>query len=462
MSTRYIEIDSTYRDRTLWPLPSRFDIIFSQSGRRSATDAIDPVSLAIPIKAWTSNRFNALGGGIITVTADLLTTPLGTSSDLTTFIVTAPAGQLQQAENYYKNAVIYTAVAGSQSRITNYEYLGNNRAQITIDNSLGALLTNGINLNIADPTDLTSTTNPYIFVPSGRLYSEAYSGMYIYNETRNDGRLIKDYDEITHLLTTETAIPGTWTTTDNYSIRRDIPNTSSNIVASTTTTVTLAAGSSITNFYKDMFVRIRATTYGNGIILPETEARRIVAYNGTTLTLTVSPPFSSPPVVGDIAEIDAFSYDNFNPLNYSGSIVSQQDLVCYEIELISLIIPNQILKSEFGGRAVYYPYVYVELTNITSANSGNTNIIYSNNPNSSKMLFRVPIIDTQQIDNTLFLKLNGGGCIQTIKFKPNDNLRFSVRLNNGQLFETVVPEYYSPQAPNALIQISAMFSIKRV
>jgi hypothetical protein len=211
-----------------------------------------------------------------------------------------------------------------------------------------------------------------------------------------------------------------------------------------------------------MFVRIRANVYGNTQVAPQGESRKIVSYDTTTLTMTVSPPFSAVPVIGNIVEINSFSYDNFNPFNYSGSTVSQQEMVCYEIELLTLIIPNQILKTSYGARPIYYPYLYVELSNISSANSGINNVIYSNNPNANKMLFEVPIIDIQQVEDAPFLKLDGNGCVQTIKFKPNDNLKFSVRLNNGMLFETILSEEYSPLPPNELIQISALFSIKRI
>lgn len=461
-STRYIEIDSTYRDRTLWPLPSQFDVIFSNSGRRYMNDAFDPVSLSAPISYWTSNQFNALGGSSITVTADLTSTPVGSSSDLRTFVILGTANQLQTMNNYYENAVISSSDNGSQRRILTYTYLGNDRALITVDSSFGSILIDGLSLTISDPTDLTDINFPLIFIPNGRNSNESYNNMLLYNETRDNYTIIVEYNEITHLLTTTTPIPITWTSTDNFSIRKEGPILSDAIIASSTTQITISSGSSITNAYTNMFLRIRANSYGNSIVLPETEIRRITFYDGNTFTYTVSPPFSSTPIVGSVIEILPFSYDNFNPINYSGSTVSQQELVCYEIELISLIIPNQILKTQFGGRAVYYPYLYVELSNLSSPNSGLNNIIYSNNPNANKMLFRAPINDTQQLANSLFLKIDGNGCVQTIKFKPNDNLRFSVHLNDGALFETIIPETYSPLPPNGLIQISAMFSIKRL
>jgi hypothetical protein len=78
------------------------------------------------------------------------------------------------------------------------------------------------------------------------------------------------------------------------------------------------------------------------------------------------------------------------------------------------------------------------------------------------MVFRVPIYDVQDAATTPFVRLVVSNMIQTIKFKPDDNLLFSVRLSNGDIYNTVIPESYSPSVPNQKIQISAIFRFKRV
>ena len=76
----------------------------------------------------------------------------------------------------------------------------------------------------------------------------------------------------------------------------------------------------------------------NIIIPPENEIRRVVAYDTLTSTAIVSPPFSTAPLPNREVEILGFSYDNHNPFSYSGSVVSQQEMVCYELELLNLNI----------------------------------------------------------------------------------------------------------------------------
>ena len=52
MNRRYLEIDSTYRNREQYPLPSDFSVFISQSGTRDVNQARDPVSSSAPIKEW--------------------------------------------------------------------------------------------------------------------------------------------------------------------------------------------------------------------------------------------------------------------------------------------------------------------------------------------------------------------------------------------------------------------------
>ena len=172
------------------------------------------------------------------------------------------------------------------------------------------------------------------------------------------------------------------------------------------------------------------------------------SYNNT------DPNYPSP---GTFINIVSSINDNFTPLIYNGSRVSQNDLVAYEISLVSLTLPNKILVT--GSSIAYYPYVYVELSVV---NNLSTNAIYSNNPKSTNALFLVPIRSIRDLNSAAFIRLGGGSMVQTVKFKPNDWLQFSVYLPDGTLFEPVMSDYYSPSSPNPYIQIDAVFGIERL
>ncbi len=151
-----------------------------------------------------------------------------------------------------------------------------------------------------------------------------------------------------------------------------------------------------------------------------------------------------------------------SPLLYSGSLVSQQQMICYEITLLNLVLPNAPVVGGMGGRIAFYPYVYVQLENVTSPSGGSTVQIYSNNPHSRRMMFRAAIDDVSNPGTTPFIKINSDGQSMTVKFKPNDNLRVSVRLPSGEVFQTILAETLPPEAPNPFAQISMMFSIRRI
>ena len=647
-NAQYIEIDSTYRNRKQYPLPSNFVVPISQTGRKDNVNASDPVSTASAELVWIPQTFNVTTPGanlVVTVS----TTTVGTASSTTKFIVESAAGTLQLAENYYRGAIIQvTGSPASRARITHSKYLGIgvtggnsvDRAEITVDSGLPIIV--GTSLTLKDPTNITSTVSPLFFVPSGNIAPNAYPGQFIYNQTKNEYRPIKNYNFSTFLLEPDTSGSATstvssgpttaWDIDDTYSIRAANPRwcgqlditttspytfpvnkTSFNLpitpafsklegsfveigyerypatgttgaisAVGSTSTITLGVAvppvSSHDEYYTGCQIRLSGVAG-----LPSGEIRTITAYNGTTREITVSPAFSALPTVAltfqiicggqttsnakctqtarrivkyidyrdvgsnvvpagntidfptsasdvdnfynglfikvagelrkivsytiiedsggfvlrRIAQVDEpfsgavpanpsftitsgivesfsaslydqnicilpFSYDNLNPLSYSGSLVSQQESVCYEIELLNLILPNQTLNVSEGGLISYYPYVYVRLSNIDSAGGSLKNILYSNNPNSTNILFRCAIDDVPNPINSTFIKIDGDGARQTIKFKPNNSFHFSVYMPNGELFDTTEQEMFSPCRPNPRNQISAHFCIKRL
>lgn len=168
-----------------------------------------------------------------------------------------------------------------------------------------------------------------------------------------------------------------------------------------------------------------------------------------------------PYIITTPSQIDIVNFlsDNVVPLNYIGTMTSVQTSVCYTMTLESLTLPNVTLVT--GSQIAFYPYVYVEIKNVSASESASSDIIYSNNPPSGRARFIVPITDVINPLTGLFVKLKGSHN-QIIKFKPNDNFYFSVTLPNGQYFQPIESDTLSPYLPNSLLQIHAMFSIKRI
>lgn len=357
-SARYLEIDSTYRNRTLFPNPSQFLVQWAPTTIVSnGTQAQDPISLSYP---------------------------------------------------YYPNPPAAVQFGGG-----------------------------GAAAPILD-AGASSITNAYI-------------NSYLYDITLNQYRKIVFYNGATKTATLEFAFVG-WNIADFYDIRQAPPMETAALAAvNSSTSIVLAPTASATNdYYKGFFVYI--------ITGPATFAvRMITAYNGTTKTATTLP-FAVLPVAGNTYQILPFSRDNYSNLNYTGSVVSQNESVCYEVRLIRLTIPNLTLYTGYGNRPCFYPYMYVELASTSSPNS---NIIYSNNPNSAKALFTVTMTDDKGVDRTGFLHYDAEKMTQTVKFKPNDNLQFSVFLPNKEPLE-FQPDTLSPLPPNPMLQVNAIFQIKKL
>ena len=529
-NSRYLEFDSTYRNRNDWPLPGEFVIPFSMSGRKGQIDALDPVSTSVPTTQWTGGYFD-LGisppTGLIAVSVNPYPggTPfINAATDTSTLVLTAAGGtgnRFQELDNYYTNAVLEIQLTGGSvtysRRIVSYKYLGlegtSDKAQVTVSPAFNdAVISTSTSStgNIYDPTDLSDLNNPYFFVPPGSLISNAYAQKILYNETHNEFRKIKNYDSTTGLLSVDTTgtttsssgpLPTTaggtpiWSRYDNYSIRTTPPilpaldgtnptvlanHTYAGVTYNTSTTTVIINNITLpSNFnLKNYVIRLIPNAvlaggsyykYINGVVNPTPLNQDVLidsyVYDsaaGVLVAITINPTLLSTPTTGTYVELLPFSYDNANPFVYTGSQVSQQESVCYEMKLINVILPNLTLKTGFGGRIAFYPYVYVTISNYPYPSGGLNNIIYSNNPNSNKVIFRAPIYDISSPLVSSFVNLDGDSMVQTIKFKPNDNLYFSVTFPNGDVFETIITDTVSPAPPNPYIQVSACFEIKRV
>ena len=492
-NTRYLEIDSTYRNRNDWPLPCQFEIPISQTGRKNINNALDPVSISVPLQVWTSNNFNLIHSNTVTGKIILASTPtlnsIGFSGDNFTCIIEGNINTFQQNSNYYRNCIIVDTTNQFQSRITEYIYLYTNAtsdvALITLSSPFPDTVISGDFFKIVDPTDISDPNNPYIFVPVGSYQQDGYTSFILFDETVNEYRKIINYNQITNMLfldttgsTIDTVNSGpvtNWSVSDNFSIRKQAPyiNNSSSIkiqIGSTNCSLILnGLLISESNFYKGYSVRIlpiQSGLYNFVLTPPINESSNIVNSSYDTITnlttLIVEPPFTAVPVTDSLIEIMTFSYDNLYPFVYTGSLVSQQEMVCYEIQLLNLVLPNSILMTGDGGRIAFYPYVYVQLSNVSTPGAGLKNIIYSNNPNSTNATFRAPIYDIQNPLISSFIKIDGDNMNQTIKFKPNDNLFFTVYMSNGEIYQTGFLDTKSPAIPNPKCQISALFSIKRL
>lgn len=427
---RYIELDSTYRNRFTYPNPGEFEIPVSQSGMRNKEHAFDPISSAQPIKTWTPDDFSGSVGVVID----------NSSSTNQRLLIQSPVDTLNKEFNYYNGQPITANVAGDDTFITSWQYSntisGMDNFWITIDPPIENTTGN------VDFIGSTSIVDGLFYVPGNLNIDFSYIGYILWNNNHNNGEVITGYDNNTHLLSVDN-IPVGWVLTDSYSIREKTPSVIGEVVSVTSNSVT--SSSSISTSYTYDFIRFPKINKSFKIIKIEDD---VIVFNGSLSGIVATDKF----------EILSFTSDNLSPFSFSGSRLSSQEMVCYQIEIIHLTIPHIHLKS--GGNIATYPYLYVKFENSYGARSGINDIIYSNNPNSRGKLFRISIDDSNP--TTSFFNLEGKGMVQTIKFKPNDSLSFGVYLPDGTPIDFVIDDTISPSYPDPRLQISAMFSIQRL
>ena len=450
------------------------------------------------------------------------TTIQSTSSLSSTFVdVSSLWSPYKNIPGYY-TGFKFTDISngGSNSIINSYNsYSGTFTFVVPLANPSNPIIT-GDTITITDPSScnnqISSGIPNTLVLPAvdqtGKTilqYDQAYHNYYVIDETQSIAQntiiysKVVSYDFLTNTVTLETPLGTNWNINDAYTLRKTLPTQiltlplisalpfvipytlpSSQITLTTNCIFLPQQASQIDNFYTGQYIYMYPLTVMNNQTTPLSNIEGICFYinsyvgNGYNACFVspVSPPnvksatqyypsytsSSSPisPAPGTVINIVSFSNDNYTPLIYNGSVVSQNETVAYEISLVNLTLPNSTLIT--GARIAYYPYIYVELSNVTASSSSSKNVIYSNNPNSNRALFLVPIVDINDPQRSPFIKLDAGSMVQTVKFKPNDCLRFSVFLQDGTLYQPITTDYYCPSAPNPLVQIDALFGIRRL
>lgn len=457
MTTEYIEINSAYRDRNRYPLASDFVVHIADFGSRSPIQAADPYSDAAPLIPPFIPFFKIAG----TIASPTTAPSFLNSSEQMTIVIVIPSGSASKITNYYAGAVLFNAAGTSSlARILQWDYIntvgGNDRFQFSSDQPISP----GTSVTINDPSDFGDPANILVFLPSsiGSANTDNYyAGDFIFNQTRNEWLVINAYDGISHSafmfgIGSSHYTSGTWTSTDTYILRAEIPmqyNQTLNILTATTATIVPPT----INSFVGNFIRIVST----GQIV------QIIRFDGSPSNIvTVYPQFSIAAPAAVAYEMLQFSGDNEGRLLFNNTSSAIREAVCYDVSLLSLIIPSATLETSKGSRAIFYPYFYIELRSLKNADGQGTNTMITNNPNAKRALFRSTIFDSPDSLLNPFIRLAGDGIVHRIKLDPLGSYRFRLFLPDGSYFKTVLDENFSPQRPNPIAQISALFSITRV
>lgn len=360
---KYLDLDSTFRNRNNYPNPNNFVVPIYYPNRTSESfTALDPIVNAFPFSgSWTEYP-----GALL----------IGVGS--TTTSVVLDSNEID-VDNYYINC--YLQVGAETRRITYY-----------------------------DGSTTTATVSPAFSVPpvNGTVYY-----------TRKT---------LPIFVGTISAIPNTFT-------------------------IVLDPSASDTDkIYNNSFIRITSGA--------ETDfVSRIVNYVGVTRTITLASSLPSTSSVGESIELGIYTRDNASTLiRTSGISQTSTSGSYYEIELLYLTVPNRILKVGYGGKLDNYPYIYLRLYN--EGNPQATQVLYSNNPNSPAVLFKIPV--DQYFGSTAFMTLVNCKTRHVININPDQDLRMTLTLPDGSIIQYADDDTKSPYEPDPFIQVSAYFAMRKL
>ena len=438
--TTFIDLDSTFRNRTTNPDPSSFITLVSSAASSADKNDDDPVCDSMPVISWTGGQFSTISEGLVLAG----TIVLNKSSDFV--VVLSKTGGFQKATNYYRGAILQFA-NDLQRRITAYNYLPSGDGEFIIDSP--AANYSDLNVFLIEPSDYSNDNGLEVFVPGGSPISDFYNGMYFYNEFNGDYRRVTLYRNFIAYLETTLVGPPAVVFNQSFSIRKQPPITSVATQPSLSTTSRIKFGianNEITSENVGYFLRNSSLKYGNAANANVQIVPRIIAWDETLKIATVSPPFAINPPINTTLELLPITYFNFHP--FTNIRYSREDKSYFYVKLLSLNVPQ-------NSNITKYPYVYVSLTSIHT--STGKNLLISNNSNATLAQFRATLTSADK-SNT-FCKLSGDDSVQLLQINTNDALQFKIILPDGKNLIYVEKEAFSPAPPNPLVQVSAFFSI---
>jgi hypothetical protein len=414
-----IEIDSTYRNRVLYPNPCSFELLVN-TPNKTFISALDPVSKAAPQRTFVGNTLDPLISNVITITGTIVRI-------IPNAVEVVFPGQIFQEKNYYTGLITDNNIT-----ITKYEFVYANCGRFFLNNVSPTLAVGNLfNVYYWPQIEPLNVAGLYVkfFVPAKPTCNHV---RLLYNEIKHNWNEIVMSDNFSVTVFIQNT---NWAYDDTYSLRDEPPIWYGTVAANTSNTITFG---SVDPAQRD-FVYVSSLNYYG----------KITSQLGPTVTVTPNiVGFITP---GDEAQCLQFSYDNSQSLPYIGTPDQQQRT--WLIELINIQIPNIPIKNKTS--LLQYSHLYIEFRDPLSSPQNN---IMSNNPHSNNSYFRVVLSKMQSTRE--WLSYDCDGSKKTIRFTPTSMFfRFKILTPDGEVVEFLEQESTWPQKALSRIQVSALFNV---
>jgi len=465
MDRRYILLTSAYRNRTQYPNPFKFSVSYIST--KDKLEAYDWVSENAPIINFDLENYFSSTDGITAPYRWIITGSIdapNTNSVTDTFVVNlVPTLNGSAVITGQYVGLTFSSTSNSSDEIIT-AFVDN------LDGTFTVTLSNNVSFTEGGADTFTIKTPPlalnqtYVPNPVSNVISldNAYTGLFLNETDETISSKITDFDKTTRILTANDdfilsaiARPNLFSVTNNSKLVTYNVQT----IDSTTNDITILQ-SEHNGYTSEILIGQYIYHYASGttaqIISSSTVAGIITLNIMSTANITAIS-------ASDIIGIVFFEMDNFFPFNYQHGMRGQQqhnrcEERIYDLELLSLQIPNKLIKGHPGGYPVNYPHFIVELRNLSST-PRTDQIIYSNNPHLNRANFICPVWDISSPSFSSFTKMDGNGILYPFIIKTNDTLEFSIKTPNGNIVTLEESDTMSPVTPNEMLQVSALFAV---
>lgn len=418
MEIKEIEIDSTYRNRCLYPNPCDFVLMVNTSSK-GFDCALDPVSLAAPSNYFRGNTLDSLVNNVVSISGQVVNLEDG-------YVDVSFPNSLFTENNYYSGLYVGGKVIQKYEFIEQFGFLYYGRFSINRQFNIGDVFT--IKLWTTYPLNILNSKIKF-FIPSKTFNSFKY----LYNESKHNYNEIisSDMYSVTVLIKNID-----WNVDDVFSLRNNLPSWIGLITSNTINTIT---------------VNVTDSTQNNFIFIPSIKYfGKITNKNG--LIFTVYPNITSSIIPGSEIQCLPFSYDNTTSLPYIGT--SDLQPKTYLIDLVSLQIPNKNLVDK--NSLFQYSHLYIEFRDPLTSPQFN---IMSNNPKCNNAYFRVVTSRTQSSKDWIAFDCDGSK--KTIRFSPTSTqFCFKILTPTGETLKFKEKDDFWPLQPIENLQVNALFNVK--
>jgi hypothetical protein len=417
-----IEVDSLFRNRTIYPNPFNFNVSVNCRNYDSYDDF---TSKSAPQRFFRGNTLDfvianvtSLNGTILRILPDAVE-------------VSFPLNTLFSLTDYYRGLL-----SDGNNLVQKYENLSPTVGRFFLQSIDSSLLVGGLfNLYYWPQTQSLATLDSLvkIFIPAKPRNNQVDI---LYNESKNNYNVITSSDEYSVTVLIKNT---NWSYSDSFSLRDEPPAWFGTCVFSTLDLVTL---SSDEESQKDIIFVPFINFFG-----------KIVEKIGPVVKISPLLPFALAP--GTSVQCLHYSYQNNIPLIYLGTADQQQKT--WLMSLVNVQIPKfAALKNKKS--ILDFSHLYVEFRDPQQTNQNN---IISNNPNSKFAFFR--IIPSKIQGNREWISFDCDNSSKTVRFSPSaSQYSFKITSPDGKVLEFLAKDSIWPKKPLSELQVSALFNVKLV